>query len=197
MWGMKASSKRILSILFSAVFLLGTLVVYGNLIQPEIGAASELQSIVASKTNLLNNQKAAVGQVSQLISQFQNAAALQKSVSLAIPIGPNTTQILNQWQAIAQSSGVILQSLNVQPVAPTGPAAQNTLVKKMGTVAISVSAVGPYSSLKDFLQSLETNVRVTNVTSFELNSLQGGGQAAQGSGAYALQANVVAFYQNN
>ncbi len=195
---MKASSKRILSILFSAVFLLGTLIVYGNLIQPEITAASALQSLVASKTNLLNSQKTAVAQVSQLIGQFQNAAALQRTVSLAIPIGPNTTQILNQWQAMAQAAGVSLQSLNVQPAPPAGPvAATSTLVKNPGSVAITVTAVGPYTSLKQFLQSLETNVRVTNVNSFELNALQGSGQGGPGNGVYALQASVAAFYQIN
>ncbi len=193
---MKASSKRILSILFSAVFLLGTLVIYGNLIQPEINTASGLQSIVASKTNLLNGQKTAVAQVSQLIGQFQNAAALQKTVTLAMPLGPDTTGILNQWQAIAQASGVTLQSLNVQPVGASGPAATSTLVKKVASVAIAFSAIGPYASLKQFLQSIETNVRVTNVNTFELNALQGSGQGGA-AGVYALQANVSSFYQNS
>jgi Tfp pilus assembly protein PilO len=193
---MKASSKRILSILFSAVFLLGTLVIYGNLIQPEINTASGLQSIVASKTNLLNSQKTAVAQVSQLISQFQNAAALQKTVTLAMPLGPDTTDILNQWQAIAQASGVALQSLNVQPIGASGPAATSTLVKKVASVAISFSAIGSYTSLKQFLQSIETNVRVTNVNTFELNALQGSGQGGTAS-VYTLQSNVSSFYQNS
>jgi Tfp pilus assembly protein PilO len=193
---MKASSKRILSILLSAVFLLGTLVVYGNFIQPEINAASSLQSIVASKTNLLNSQKVAVSQVSQLISQFQNAAALQKTVTLAIPLSPDTTEILNQWQAIAQSAGVTLQSLNVQPVGASGPAATGTLVKKIGNVAITVSALGSYTALKQFLQDIETNVRVTNVNTFELNAAQGGGQSGANS-VYSLQASVSSFYQSS
>ena len=194
---MKASSKRILSILFSAVFLLGTLIIYGNLIQPEINAAGELQSLVASKTNLLNNQKTAVSQVSALIGQFQNAASLQQTVSLALPIGPNTTQILNQWQAIAQGAGVTLSSLNVQPVPPGSPTATSTLVKKVGDVSISVSAAGGYAALKQFLDELETNVRVTNIQTFELTSAAQSGQPGQTGNLYNLKANVSAFYQNN
>ncbi len=192
---MKASSKRILSILFSALFLLGTLIVYGNLIQPEIDTASGLQSTVASKTNLLNSQKNAVAQVSTLISQFQNTAALQKTVTLAMPIGSDTTDILNQWQAIAQASGVTLQALNVQPVAPSGaPAATSTLVRKLGNISISFSAIGPYPALKQFLEELETNVRVTNVETFNLTSASTGGQGGT-TQIYTLQANVSSFYQ--
>lgn len=194
---MKASSKRILSILFSAVFLLGTLVVYGNLIQPEITSAGSLQSLVASKSNLLNGQKTAVAQVSTLIGQFQNASQLQNTVALALPVGPDTTQILNQWQAIAQSAGVTLQALNVQPapVPVKGSAASSTLVKAIGNVTISVSALGTYSAVKQFLEEMETNVRVTSVQTFEINAASGSGGAS--AGVYSLQANVSAFYQNN
>ena len=195
---MKASSKRILSILFSAIFLLGTLIVYGNLIQPEIDTASGLQSTVASKTNLLNNQKTAVAQVSSIISQFQNTATLQKTVTLAMPLGPDTTSILNQWQAIAQASGVTLQALNVQPGAPAfgAPAATSTLVQKLGNVSVSFSAIGPYPALKQFLEELETNVRVTNVDTFNFTSASTGGQGGTNQ-IYTLQANVSAFYQND
>ena len=199
---MKTSSKRILSILLSAFFLMATLVVYGSLIQPEITASSALQSVVASKINLYNSQKAAVAQVASLISQFKSAAKLQETVGLAVPIGPNTTQALNQWQAISVANQVNLQSLDIQSdkISKQKVVAQS-LVKKLQNIPTKVSATGGYGALKQFLNSIETNARVMNVTSFTFRTTPGsqtGLPAQAGLGrnpTYSLELNVVAFYQ--
>lgn len=196
---MKASTKRILSILFSAFFLLATLIVYGSLIQPEIDSASKLQAIVASKSQLFNNQKAAVTQVEGLISQFQSATNLQQVLGLAVPIGPNTTQALNQWQAIAGASQVSMQSLNIQPGQPLNPkSAAQPLVKKLNSIPTDVTTVGGYGPLKQFLNLIETNARVTNVTGFDFKSLTGSQSSLPGGNpTYLMELNVVAFYQEN
>ncbi|MGC9602957.1 MAG: type 4a pilus biogenesis protein PilO [Minisyncoccia bacterium] len=200
---MKASTKRILSILFSAFFLMATLVVYGSLIQPEIQNATKLQALVASKTQLFNNQKAAVTQVANLISQFQSAAKLQQTVGLAVPIGPSITQALNQWQAVAQASQVGLQSLNIQPgqspAASKTPATQS-LVKPLLTIPTKVEATGNYGSLKQFINAIETNARVMNVVDFDFKSLSNGQPSGGGANAnpiFSLQLDVNAFYQGN
>ncbi len=197
---MKSSTKRILSILFSAFFLMAALVVYGSLIQPEIESASQLQAVVASKSQLLNNQRAAVEQVTNLIGQFQSATKLQETVGLAVPIGPNTTQALNQWQAVAQASQVSLQSLNIQSGQPVAGArgAPQPLVKNLNSIPTQVNAIGSYASIKQFLNSIETNARVMNVTDFDFKifgSAQSG--AADSSPLYSLYLNIVAFYQTN
>jgi len=182
---------------------MATLVVYGSLIQPEIENATKLQALVASKTQLFNNQKAAVTQVANLISQFQSAAKLQQTVSLAVPIGPSITQALNQWQAVAQASQVGLQSLNIQPgqspAASKTPSAQS-LVKSLLTIPTKVEATGNYGSLKQFVNAIETNARVMNVVDFDFKSLSSGQPSGGGASAnpiYSLQLDVNAFYQGN
>jgi Tfp pilus assembly protein PilO len=199
---MKTSTKRILSILFSAFFLLAALVVYGSLIQPEIQNASKLQGLVASKSELYNNQKAAVTQVTSLISQFQSSAAkLQQTVGLAVPIGPNITQALNQWQAIAAANQVSLESLDIQPGQSSNPkaAATQALVKRLNSIPTEVNVMGSYGSLKQFLNSTETNARVMNVSAFNLKVVTDNKSSGIGSNniSYSMQLNVVAFYQEN
>ncbi|TSA46379.1 hypothetical protein D4R51_00260 [bacterium] len=194
---MKSSTKRILSILFSAFFLMATLVVYGSLIQPEIQSATKLQAIVASKIQLFNNQKEAVTQVTNLISQFQSASKLQQTVGLAVPIGPNITQTLNQWQAVAQVSQANLQSLNIQPGQPI-TSSKSPLVKPLNSIPTDVNVIGSYGSLKQFLNSIETNARVMNVSSFDFKTLAQQAGANQGSNPlYSFQLSAVAFYQGN
>ncbi len=198
---MKTSSKRILSILLSAFFLLATVIVYGSLIQPEIQNATKLQSLVASKSQLYNNQKAAVTQVTNLISQFQSSTAkLQQTVGLAIPIGPNITQALNQWQAIALANQVGLESLNIQPGQSSNPKGATTqaLVKGLDNIPTEVDVVGSYDSLKQFLGSTETNARIMNVTAFDLKAVTDNKTSGPNSSvSYSMQLNVTAFYQEN
>ncbi len=198
---MKPSTKRALSILFSVFFLIATIVVYSSLIEPEMGNSSELQSEVASKTNAYQNQKAAVSQVSKLISQFQNAAQLQQTLSLAMPIGPSVTDALNQWYTISQNSQASVQSLNIK-LGKTLTSSNQPLAKGMGTITVDLGIVGTYDAVKQFLTSVESNARLINVTSFDFKPLVSGGQGSttqspSSNQLYSLQMTVNTFYQEN
>ena len=199
---MKPSTKRALSILFSVFFLIATIVVYSSLIEPEMGNSSELQSEVASKTNAYQNQKAAVSQVSKLISQFQNAAQLQQTLSLAMPVGPSVTDALNQWYTISQNSQASVQSLNIK-LGKTLTSSNQPLAKGMGTITVDLGIVGTYDAVKQFLTSVESNARLINVTSFDFKPLvssgQGGAttQSPSSNQLYSLQMTVNTFYQGN
>ncbi len=192
---MKASTKRALSILFSLFFLIATIVVYTSLIQPEIGAASQLQSVVASKTNAYQNQKNAVSQVSKLISQFQNAGSLENTLSLAMPIGPSVTQALNQWYTVSQTSQASVQTLDIK-VGNAFIQSSQPLAKGMGTVTVDLGLLGTYDSLKQFLTSIESNARVINVDSLDLRPVQSQSTAGGGS-LYSLGLTVDTYYQSN
>ncbi len=187
---MKSSTKRALSILFSVFFLIATIVVYTSLIQPETDAASELQSLVASKTNVYTTQKDAVSQVSQLINQFQSAADLQNTLSLAMPIGPDVTQALNQWYTISQSSQASVQSLDIKLGTAYAPSSQ-PLAKRMSTIVVDLGVLGTYDAIKQFLNALESNARVINVSSFDVKPAGAGGQ----NQLYSLTLSVNTFYQ--
>lgn len=197
---MKPSTKRALSILFSIFFLIAAIIVYTSLIQPEIGNSTELQSEVASKTNAYQNQKNAVSQVSKLISQFQNAGALQQTLSLAMPIGPSVTDALNQWYVISQNSQASVQSLDIK-VGNAFTSSNQPLAKGMGTITVNLGVTGTYDSIKQFLTSVESNARVINVTSFDFRPVIGGQGTTQAQSnpaqLYSLQLTVNTFYQQS
>ena len=162
---MRTSTKRILSITVAAVFLIATLVVYLNFIRPEVEEISELRALVASKGNLLENQEQAVTDVQDLITQFKNIATLQETAGLAMPGNPETIGALRQIEAIARTSGATLTSLGFKVIAPRSSAAES-FIKKLGIVEVNMSAEGNYEALKQFLQFLETSVRVANIKEF-------------------------------
>lgn len=167
---MRASTKRILSILLSGVFLIGLIAVSTSLIRPEFSNVAEKRSLLFSKENLFDNQSRAVNQVRSLISEFQGFARAEETVSLAMPQRENTTQILNQLDAIARTSGVLITSLNISPKA--FESARRPLVRRLGTIEITMTVEGSYDSVKNFMNFIETNVRVFNVNKMIVSSVQ-------------------------
>lgn len=186
---MKTSTKRILSICLAALLFMGILVVYASFIRPELAKINEKRALVVSKENLFNNESGAVGEVQNLISQFQSVAVLQKTVSLALPPEENVTDILNQVQSIANLSNIKLTSFSAKPLA--FEVTKQALVRRLGSLELSVSAQGSYEGLKQFLKSLETNVRISNITNFRFSPTVEGASTDN----YSLGLTVETFYQ--
>ncbi|MDI6734481.1 MAG: hypothetical protein QMD50_03285 [Patescibacteria group bacterium] len=160
----RISTKRILSIGLSIVFLIGAVVVYSTLIRSEMETIDDKRVEIASKTILYNNQKNAVNQVSELIAKYKGVSELQRSVSLAVPAGENTIGALRQIEAISRLSGVKISSLSFKVSVPRLDA--KSFAKKMGILDIMIGASGSYETLKNLLRLLETSVRVANVKTF-------------------------------
>jgi len=190
---MKSSTKRILSIAFAGVFFVVTLVVYGSFIRPEMTAIDGERSEVASKEQLFTTQKAAVGQVQSLISEFQNNAALQNTVSMVIPDNPDVTDALNQMNAIATNNQVQITSLSVKPNELA--VSSQPLVKGLGVLSMDVKATGSYQGLKGFLQSLETNIRLANIDTIQFESPANGPQSSLP--VYQTEVTVDIYYQTS
>ena len=66
---MRASTKRILSIMISASLLIAVMIIYVKLIQPAYSDIQNLRGEIQARNNLLEEQNHAVNQVQNLISQ--------------------------------------------------------------------------------------------------------------------------------
>lgn len=189
---MKASTKRALSILFSVLFLIVTVIIYTNLIIPELGEIGRLRGEIASKSQTYNVQKNAVSQVAEIVNQFANAQELQKTLSFAMPIKVNISDALNQWYAISKTSDVNVNGLDIQ-VKNVIKKPANPLLKGRGSIVVNLEAVGTYDALKEFLSSLETNSRLVTVKSFSFSPL--GGAVSSAGPLYSLKLEVETYYQ--
>lgn len=186
---MKSSTKRVLSIGLSFLFFIGILLVYVNLISPELTKVQKKRALVLSKEALFANQKSAVEGVQKIINQFQSISRLQETVSLALPLKENTTQALNQLEAISRNSRANIASFDIEPLALSS--SKEPIVKRLGSLELNLNIRGSYEALKDFLRFLETNVRLTNVQ--YLHFVAGASNKDQDS--YDLNLKAEMFYQ--
>ena len=189
---MKSSTKRILSIGISGVLFILTLVVYANLIRPAAKEVGLKRAVLYSKATALENQRAAVGKVQELISRMKGVSQLQRTVSLIVPQSPGVTEALGQLRAITESSQVELSSFSISAL----PFQSNDapLVRRLGTLELGLSVQGSYENVKSFLQALETNVRVFNVQSVRIAPARADSSNALGS-RFAAQVTVLVYYQ--
>lgn len=190
---MKASTKRILSILASTLLLIAVVVIYIKLIKPAYSDVQQLRGEIQARENLLSEQNQAVNQVQNLIGQLQNQniTQFQDQISLVLPTGENVPQALNQYQTIAQASGLSLQTVALNYLAIKPAASNVNLTKGVGTERFKLKVLGSYEAVKTFLQAIETNVRLTDLVSLKISRT-----AQSGQNLYVTEIVVDSYYQS-
>jgi len=193
---MSASTKRALSLILSAGLVVASLFIYATLISPEYADVKNLRGELSSKSDLLNNQKTSIDQVRKLIAQYQGVAKLGESLSLALPEDESVSSIMAQINAISQASGLTVQSVGINYL-PAKPAIiKLTSAKGIGSLKLDLKLVGSYSAIKNFLQSMETNIRVMDAQSLKIESVQSSSQSKAGTqDIFNFTLSVNTYYQ--
>ncbi len=191
---MRASTKRILSIIVSAALMVTVIVVFIKLIKPAYLEVQKLRGEIEARANLLKEQTNAVSQVQNLISQLQtqNVTQFQEQISLVLPLTESVPQALSQYQAIAQAGGLSIQSIGLNYLAIKPPVSNIGLAKGRGTVRFKLKVLGSYEAMKTFTQAIETNVRLTDLVSFKISRT---GQPGQN--LYLNEIVVDSYYQSH
>lgn len=171
-------------------FVVVAFVIYGKAIAPLVKEIGVKRGQLLGRTQTLENQSRVVQDVKNLIAEFKNAAALERTVNLAVPNKEETMSALRQVEAAARASSVSITSLDFE-VAPPRTASQLSFLKKLGVLTVKVGASGSYANLKTFLRLIETSVRVANVQTITLK----GTSVAQAQ--ESLTATVEMYYQTD
>ncbi len=157
----------------------------------EVAEIERLRSLVSSNNDLVASQEKAVGDVKKLISEFQGIGNVEETVGYALPLGEEVTSALSQLQSIARVNGVSISSFTVRPLPVE--VSKEPVVKRLGTLEVEVTAEGSYAGMKALLRSLETNVRIANVSEFVIDSKTGVGIKGE---IYIMRLQYQIFYQD-
>jgi hypothetical protein len=163
-----------------------------------------LKGNAASEQQLLTSEQKLVSQAQSVLGTYQSQSSSTQAVNLAMPIGPNSAEALAQLYGLATNSSLAVQSVGVSLQA-SPQSSQSTadlaLIKPQSSITFQITAIGSYEALKTFLQGLENNVRVFDVTGLSVrpvNSITSTGVsqvAAQDLYTYTITA--VAYYQSS
>ncbi len=194
---MKASTKRIISLLFSAVFIVGAIFVYSSFVIPEYEAVNLMRGEYANKQAALDQQRNILANVQSILSKYQSIPQLNEVISLALPADDDVASAFEQLYAIASDSGLTIQQFSANTSialksAPTKASKTQVSLKPVGTAQISMTLAGSYASIKQFVQTIEKNIRIMNLVSLHVQSA-----GRPGQDLYLYNVVINAFYQGN
>lgn len=164
---MKASTKRVVSILLTLLLFIATLVFYTYLLKPAYLEVRNQRAEIASRLNLINEHERVLSKIQALLKEYQNTAQFNNTISSILPIGPNSASAVNQIVTLAKLNRLGIFTLKVQQLA-IKPSSQPTLVKGIGTLRFTLKLGGSYESFKSFLQNLETNINLMDVVDLKI-----------------------------
>ncbi len=189
---MKGSTVRFVNLSLSLVLLASTILVYNALIKPAYTDVNILRGGLASRSDLLRDQRKIVEQVKNLLAQYQGLSGPQKAISIALPQIEEFPTLVNQLRSRAEASGLLLESINFQPLTFQSSESKDKSkqeIPKMATVQISLQLRGSYAAVKALIQSLEANVRIMDMVSLNVATSPTGGSN------YGYKLVVNTYYQ--
>jgi hypothetical protein len=208
---MDQTTKRLSSTIAALLFLVIAAIGFFEFVEPEYASVQQLRGQELSQQTLLANEQKLATSVQGIVTSYQNQTSQSQSVSLALPIGQDNSEAIAQIYGIAANSALGIQSLSVsvQPAttaataASTGAAGTSpglaSVIKPSGSITFQITANGTYEALKTFLEGLESNIRVFDVTGLSIRPANLGAGSAQSSNAdnFGYNITVVAYYQSS
>ena len=148
--------------------LVATIFLYTLLLKPAYEEVNQLRGDLAVKSDLVKTQTKVVMEVQELLAQYQSLTAPKQIVALSLPNQEGYPTLLNQINSLARAAGLALESvnLNLLPYAEGGSSGSNLPV--IGAVQLTMSLSGPYQSLKNFLETIENNIRIMDLASLDI-----------------------------
>jgi Tfp pilus assembly protein PilO len=172
---MRASTKRILSAMLSLLFIFSAFVIVAMLIKPAYEETQKLKADALSRENALNNQKVLVDQFKKLLSQYDSQEKVQENLSLILPQNPAIGEALTQINGLLDLNHLNVLSFNINRPLLQSYSSSNInststqVIKPLGTIDINFKVVGNYSDFKNFLNQLETNIRIFNIKTLNIS----------------------------
>lgn len=171
----KTSERRLLSLLFAVIILLVSLYFFGSFVRPSFSDIRDLREELDLERESLQAKQEAKTSFELLYSDFQNGANIQNLLAAALPTGEDVPQVVHQVQFLGQLASMDIRSLSVEVGRPEERIRNRTFIKQLGVMEVSFRALGSYENLKRFLDLLENNITLMDMSDVEISQISGFG----------------------
>ena len=141
-------------------------ILFWVLAMPAYDKVNNLRSAQDERGSILDNHTAIIGNLDKLNKQYSaNAANIQRFANI-VPATKDSAELVSTMQALASQNGLTLTGIALS-------AAQNQDTNPYNTQPIDIGLSGSYPSFRSFLNALETNLRVIDVQTIDVNPISG------------------------
>lgn len=193
---MSHSTQRILSAILSLLFLLIALFVFIYLVRPIYLETQSLRADVLQRIDFVNNQKELINQFKNLNQDYQSQQQQQEIFSLILPQSPSVAEALLQLSGLLNNNNLNLISVTVNKpiILSENQTSTNSFIKPVGVFDVNFKAVGEYFNFKNFLNQLETNIRLSSIKTININQFINFDQSNKNSLKGLIYDITISFY---
>ena len=195
---MKQSTKRIVSLTASLAFVLGAIIIYALLVSTAYQNVQTLKGTIRGQESFYATNKKPIETARKLIADYDNPQVKER-INLALPRDPQIGDALVQLTGIAENAKISAQSISIskaivsQSEKKFNTGSSTLSIKPYGTVTFKVRFTGNYADYKNFLRSLENNVRIFNIQTLSVAPVD----SKLFQDPYNFETAVVTYYQTS
>lgn len=164
------------------LFILSSVMMYLELIQPAYENAQQTKARKNSLQTFIDSEKTVVERIQKLINSYKGEGQVQQAVSEVLPIEKDVAGALAQLYGLAQNNGLSAKAFtisavpalkkrgasNAAPGIPEASSFETALQKQVGALSFGLQLSGSYENLKNLLSALETNIRIFDVATIDV-----------------------------
>lgn len=134
---------------------------------PTYSQISDLKSAVREREVVFQERKSTIEKIGKFISEYKKKASEVTKLSSVIPAKKSEAELISTLEDISTKTGLQLSTMRI-----TVEQGQNN-ESQYKNMAIEVTFNGSYQSLVSFLEALEKNIRIIDVSTIQISSNQG------------------------
>ncbi len=165
---MKNTSKRIMFIVLSLVFLLASVWVYSSLIRSSYQGASDLRVKYENQKDVLDKYQSTITKVKKLFDELNNSSEIKNQVSLVLPKEKDVAYLVAQINGLAKLNSLNVESISTS-IAPLQPS-KSKIVRSIGQMKADVKMSGSYGGFKAFIDQMQNNVLILDIADIKIDS---------------------------
>ena len=139
---------------------------------------------VKSKQTALLEKEAFIKTIEGLIEKYKTNQEILKNLDVILPGDSDVPNLLVELEALAKAGGMMISDIKIASVETKSSSRADTaggegVVQKQASVNYQVIAItlvvkGDYAAFKNFLQAIETNIRLVDLESADFNATSEG-----------------------
>ena len=140
-------------------------------ILPSYDAISLIGPIIESKELKLVSKEAILGRLEDLSQKYDQRQEDIKRLGFIVPLDKDQPVIVSALEDISSKTGMLLLKIGLSPRDENNSNLGLEIPAGLGSILVTLELDGTYLSFTNFLDQVEKNIRLMDVTSFDVSSL--------------------------
>ena len=149
--------------LFLGLLIIVVIVAAYFVLMPRYNSFRNLENQLKKEEENLRNRQKSLTDLKELEENYSSAKLKVKDISNILPKEKQIPELLVQLEALAKENNLVLGSVSLASTAE----GEEKAYKSLG---ISLELAGSYSNLKKYLDSVEKNMRIMDITSLNFSA---------------------------